>query len=291
MKNILIFSLLCFAFFIPKAKAQFVADFEFYLYITDALGNKDSVLVGYANNTNISFSDYGTDYGTTPFRDTLEMRVVDWGWQPGTYNRSWKKGYDFWDCRTTGRSNVMALAFSCMHPPLYLSWNDTLFQDDCRDNSTITVSEMYLQHPWFDTGLHVKMSEQSYIYSELDTFSWYRYNYPQVIQPNQIMQSGATDTLFFMFMTFANAPIYVVGVDEATTTGIKAYPTATNAIINIDIAQPEQVSIMLYDLQGQVVKQVYTPVYQLDIADLPAGLYILQIQNGKEQLRQKVVKY
>ena len=90
MKNILLFSLLCLAFCTPKAKAQFVADFEFYLYITDALGNKDSVLIGYANNTNISFADYGTDYGTTAFNDTLEMRVVYWG--GGGYSRSWKKG-------------------------------------------------------------------------------------------------------------------------------------------------------------------------------------------------------
>jgi hypothetical protein len=149
---------------------------------------------------------------------------------------------------------------------------------------------MYLQHPEFNTGLHVNMAQQSYIYSELDTSGWYVYNYPETIYPNQLMQSGARDTLFLMIMTFANGPLYV-GVDEAVETGIKAYPTATNAIINIDIVEPTEVRIMLYDLAGQLIKQANTPVYQLDIADLPAGLYILHIQNGKQQLQQKIIKY
>jgi hypothetical protein len=61
MKNIIIiFALFCACF--QNAKAQFVADFEFYLYITDAVGNRDSVLVGYGHNT-LTYNDFGIDLG------------------------------------------------------------------------------------------------------------------------------------------------------------------------------------------------------------------------------------
>ena len=168
MKNILFIIAFCAAFF-QNAKAQFVADFEFYLYITDAVGNRDSVLIGYANNTNISFSDYGTDYSGVPFKDTLELRVTYWN----TTTQSWKKGYDFWDCSRNLRTFGMGLAFSAMYPPVELTWDNALFADDCRDNSVITTNEIQIQHPDFDDALHKTMSTQSNMYLPLDTSDLY----------------------------------------------------------------------------------------------------------------------
>jgi hypothetical protein len=291
MKIIILLSII-FGLFVPKIKAQFTPDFQFYLYITDAIGNKDSLLIGYTNNDTITQGVWGANIGTAAFKDTLEMRLVDWDLAIGatTFN-SWREVYVQWDCTPIQSSGTLPIAFSCMHPPVYLSWNDTLFQDNCRDNSTITTSEMYLQHPEVDEALHVKMSAQSYIYTELDTTGWFRYNYPQTIVPNQIMQSGATDTLFFMYMTFSNDPLITSVSPETAHTGIKVYPTATYNILNIDIETPEEVEILIFDMQGHLVKQETEQIYELNIGDFPAGIYIIQIRNGKRWHKQKIVKY
>ncbi len=289
MKNILFILVFCAAFG-ANVKAQFVADFEFYLYITDAMGNRDSILLGYANNTNISYSDYGTDLGISAFNDTLEIRSIDWGWIPDTYGRSWKKAYSYWACNPAPqRSSRTAIAFSAMYPPVELSWDVSLFADNCRDNSVITTSIMQLQHPHFDDALHHTMSSQGFMSLTLDTALSASYSYPTTIYPNQIMQSGAVDSLYFVFMTFANDSL-TINVDKTKATGIKIYPTISNSFINISIDNSMQPEVLIYNLQGQVLQRKENEVQQLDISSLAAGVYIVEVRNGKDRLMQRVVK-
>jgi len=282
MKNIIIIFAL-FAAFVQNVKAQFVPDFEFYLYLTDAVGNRDSVLVGYANNTNISFSDYGTEYTGIPFKDTLELRFTGWD----NPSRSWKKGYDYWDCAPDQQTFGMGITFSCMYPPVELSWDASLFQDNCRDNSVITTNNMQLVHPHFDDALHITMSSQGFMSLFLDTSDLYRY--PATIYPNQTMQSGATDTLFFVFMTFANDSL-TINVDKTQDAGVKIYPTLAQSFVNVSIDAPESPEVLIYNLNGQLLQRKENDWQQLDISHLAAGVYVVEVRNGKSKYREKIIK-
>lgn len=288
MKN-LTFSFLLGLLAAANANAQFVTDFEYYLYIRDYFGNKDSVLLGYANNTNISFSDYGTDLGTTPFNDTLEIRVTDYGMTPGTFTQSWKKGYMYADCADGAQTSGFYIAFSAMYPPVTFSWNSNDFQDDCRNNSTITTSEMYLQHPWFDEALHITMSQQDTMYLRLDTAIWESYSYPQrVLQ--WPMQSGDTANLYFVVMALADDSLST-SIEENQAASISVYPTATSSQININSEIEPVEKVLLYNLQGQVWQQWHGYTNQVDISQAAAGMYILEVQTKKHRRREKIIKY
>ena len=286
MKNILFILVFCAAFG-TNVKAQFVPDFEFYLYITDAMGNRDSVLMGYGHNT-LTYNDFGTDLGTTPFNDTLEIRVTDWNIPaPWLYTKSWKKGYDEWYCARNEQTFSYGIAFSTMYPPVEFSWDYTLFADDCHDNSVITTDNMQLEHPHFNVSLHHNMSAQGFMIVSLDTSDLYRY--PTNVYPNQTMQSGAVDSLYFVFMTFANDSL-TINVNKTEDTGIKIYPTVSSSFVNISIDNPMQPEVRIYDLNGQVLQQKKNDVQQLDISALAAGLYIVEVRNGKNAFRQKMIK-
>lgn len=290
MKN-LAFSFLLGLLAAANANAQFVTDFEYYLYIRDYFGNKDSVLLGYANNTNISFSDYGPDLGTTPFNDTLEMRVTDWGMTPGTFTQSWKKGYIYSDCSQNEVTQYFNVAFSAKYPPVTFSWNSNDFQNDCRDNSTITTSEMYLQHPSVDEALHITMSGQDTMQLRLDTAIWESYTYPWLVLERP-MQSGDTANLYFVFMISADDSLYTPNaISEPQAASISVYPTATSSQININSEIEPVEKVLLYNLQGQIWQQWHGYTNQVDISQAAAGMYILEVQTKKHRRREKIIKY
>jgi Secretion system C-terminal sorting domain len=161
--------------------------------------------------------------------------------------------------------------------------------DDCRDNSVITTSKMQLQHPHFDDALHITMSAQGFMSMTLDTSLSASYSYPATVYPNQTMQSGDTGSLYFVFMTFANDSL-TIATNKTKDAGIKIYPTAATEFINVEIDEPMQPKLLIYNLNGQIVAQENNNFYQVDISHLSAGMYIVEIENGKYKYRQKIVK-
>ncbi len=79
MKNILFILVFC-ATLGANVKAQFVPDFEFYLYITDAMGNRDSVLVGYADNDTMTRAVWGINYSNAAFNEYARNAYYRVGW-------------------------------------------------------------------------------------------------------------------------------------------------------------------------------------------------------------------
>lgn len=70
---------------------------------------------------------------------------------------------------------------------------------------------------------------------------------------------------------------------------IEIYPNPTRGIINITgLTQPAEV--MLYSIQGKLLKAVNHVVSTIDISDLPAGVYILNLTSGDQVLRERIVK-
>ena len=268
-------------------------DFEFYLYATDALGNKDSVLLGYSDDTTISYSDYGTDYGRGGFNDTLEMRVIDWGWRGGEYNRSWKKGYVFWACDDAPQQGWGLVAgFSCKFPPISFSWDMAVFQQDsCRFNSVITSNSDYLQHPHNNAGLHAILSNESNMILTLDTAAQAWYSYPNDIYPRDTMQSGAIDTVYSVHLSFSKDPITVSVHKTNQSNSIRIFPTLASDILYLDIQDLRgAVAVRIVDMLGQLVYQDFNSTTTLPIHTLPQGIYLVEVQTDTRVARQQILK-
>ena len=149
---------------------------------------------------------------------------------------------------------------------------------------------MQLQHPDFNDALNIYMYSQGFMTLTLDTAVSAGYSYPTTIFPNQTMQSGAVDSLYFVFMTFANDSLSINVDKTQENQGIKIYPTAATHFINIAIDAPQQPEVAIYNLNGQLLQRKENDIQQLDISELAAGMYIIEVKNADSLYRQKIVK-
>jgi hypothetical protein len=86
------------------------------------------------------------------------------------------------------------------------------------------------------------------------------------------------------------------GISENTKSQLAAmcYPNPAETAVTVDLnAQQSNCTIRLLDVMGRVVKQeTLHNAYraQLEVSDLPSGMYVLQVQNSQESLIYKIVK-
>ena len=87
----------------------------------------------------------------------------------------------------------------------------------------------------------------------------------------------------------------LVGIDQVEleqALQIKVYPNPTTGQLHIDRKANEVLNIVLVDQLGRVL-YTQTLQYELEILDchhLPAGVYFLSMNNGKERVTQKIIK-
>jgi len=79
------------------------------------------------------------------------------------------------------------------------------------------------------------------------------------------------------------------GIEYAQHEDVRIYPKPTSNIINITgLTQPAE--LKLYSIQGRLVKTESQVESSVDISDLPAGVYILNLISGNQVLRKRIVK-
>jgi hypothetical protein len=78
-------------------------------------------------------------------------------------------------------------------------------------------------------------------------------------------------------------------VRQLELSGVNIYPNPNNGILHID-GLNETARIQFYNIQGQVVMDVFTDSYRIDLSDIPGGLYIVKIQDGDRIHIQKLVR-
>jgi hypothetical protein len=83
-----------------------------------------------------------------------------------------------------------------------------------------------------------------------------------------------------------------VGFSQPSANSLNVFPNPAHDVLNLQSETPLQAEIYLFDTSGKVRKslQMNTASTSLDISDLPGGMYLLQIYNGKEMKSVKVVK-
>jgi hypothetical protein len=102
-----------------------------------------------------------------------------------------------------------------------------------------------------------------------------------------------------VFRHFNCTDIFYIGIDDvlisnmplavtdAQKNGIKIYPNPTSDFIKITNADKAN-AIRIFDMNGRLVKQ--TTSTEIDVRDLSAGQYMLNIHTGKEIVSRKFIK-
>jgi hypothetical protein len=117
-------------------------------------------------------------------------------------------------------------------------------------------------------------------------------------QSANISDDGKTVVVgFSKIKTNNNFPDYVavysldniVGTSDELENQLKIHPNPTSSIIYIQGLQEES-QVIIQHINGHVIKTLATTDGQVDISELPNGLYIFEIQNKHIKERHKVLK-
>jgi uncharacterized protein (TIGR02145 family) len=228
----------------------------------------------YQNNIDLS-AVYGRLYN---FFSTLDERnVCPAGWHVPT-NIEWTKftneigglgvagsvlkstGTEFWSAPNTGATNT--IGFNAL-------------PNGCR----------------YDGGNYNNLGTYAFYWTatELDTtFSWYRalkYDVPTAFRNFTKKQNG------YAIRCVKNQPL---NLDEIHLPFIKLFPNPFTDLLEIkvseDLKSAPQTVMVLTDGKGQKIKYIHLDNLQIDLSDLPSGLYFLFISSGNFSETLKVVK-
>lgn len=284
--------LCCFAFLCClKLPAQ---NFLTTIYVEDAIGNIDSVKIGYdidaTYEIDAQFNE--VDISGEPFNSTLEVRAAAYNydlhpgcdyWREPLWNIETKEFITFYNCETsTGlyqEESAIALLIKASNLPVTVTWNPTSFAESCRDNSLLVD---WMPGGWFDAcccfgnGTHKKMMENStYVFDHTDT--------PAI---------KGQDTLFALFVTIEDDLISSTPIIE-TKDLIEIYPNPSADRVYINL--PEDVntaSLSILDASGKRMQEllIQENASRVDISHFPAGVYHFSFVFGNQQVIKKVVR-
>ncbi|MDN5627807.1 MAG: T9SS type A sorting domain-containing protein, partial [Weeksellaceae bacterium] len=74
--------------------------------------------------------------------------------------------------------------------------------------------------------------------------------------------------------------------------GIQVYPNPASEVLNIKLNNAQKATFKIFDLAGQLVKESSSSdqLAEINISGLPKGVYILNINTGKESVNKKIIK-
>lgn len=276
MKNLLLgLMALC---LVETAHAQ---QFSFQMFFSDAIGNKDTLTLGYdvlaTDTIDAAFGE--VNMIGVPLDTSLDVRITnEWMYRstldfPGIFHT--KKQITFYDCHDW--SGLQTIDILTKHWPVTVSWDNTLFMDNCRNGSLFASIN---PGGWFDTGSPSDLWRQvlnengsvTFTSNNNEGFSEY-YSY--------INETG--DTIPVFWQIFSDSTILYLGMNEFTADRQKAVisPNPTTDIISIRI--PSQfgnaISVEIFSSTGNLVL-LTTKITDINIAGFERGLYLVVVTNA-----------
>jgi hypothetical protein len=255
-------------------KAQ---QFSFILKFIDAVGNTDSITLGYdltaTDTLDLSFGE--TNIISTPYTSGLDVRAGNVWFQQNSFPGfglipfETKKQIvpntcgtgNFWLIFPVIEINIVSHYF-----PVKAYWNKILFNDTCKNGSVFTSV-----HPggWWDTGgFRIVLNLE-------DSTTFYQ---------NQYYYLSGTDTVNVYWAAFSDSTLLAVAINELEIekNSLKIFPNPTSDFATISLSKTfgEINRVELYNSVGQLTywsKQLNN----IDIKGLPRGLYFIKVTNSK----------
>ena len=256
-------------------KAQ---QFVFQMTFIDAVGNTDSLTLGYdiaaTDSLDAAFGE--TNIISTAYTTGLDVRSGSVWFQQNL--NSAPLGLLPFETKkqivpnTCGTENfwllwpIVEINIVSTHFPVKAFWNKILFSDTCRNGSVFTGV-----HPggWWDTG-----GFQGALNTE-DSITFYQ---------NQYNYLNGTDTVNVYWVAFSDSTLLALGINELATNknSITIFPNPTSDFVTVSMNKSfgEMNRVEFYNSFGQVVL-LSKQLNNIDIAELQSGLYIIKVTNNK----------
>jgi hypothetical protein len=174
---------------------------------------------------------------------------------------------------TSGEAYVMSLAFNPSGEP-YLAFVDGAYNNFMTVMKFDGTNWVYVGSPGFSAG---RASYTSLVFSPSDGQPYVAY----------------TDDTNYRKATVMKFDSVFVGVKEQQKSSFSLYPNPATDKITIEIAEgqaPSQLSILNLNGEEVLTRSLIKPKTQIDISNLPSGVYFVRLTNDKTVEVEKVVK-
>lgn len=289
MKQSILVTLFCFAL-CSIAKAQLEPQFMATIWVEDAIGNKDSIEIGYDTSATewIDFQ-FGEIALTNPFDSVLDIRGVDVSnfWSGRAFSKriiGWPE--KMWPSGCYIGNDVVFVVWA-KYQPITISWDRTVFaKSDCNSGSIISnhfsdvTSDPFFwnNHPLEEN--HCMASENNFTaYTNEDSIKFYRQQWVE----EEVKGLGLQKIYAFRQFTrpyFSDTPCVISNTqnvprnNQQSSVYLYPNPVQNRLIIEAKGIIPNQIQI--YDISGKMISQ-HKYSDSVNLMKLMPSVYIIKL--------------
>jgi len=282
MKKLMVITFLLCLFQIAKSQ-----DFQFNMFFEDAIGNKDTLTIGYdIHGTELIDQSFGEENIIGIALDSVfDVRISDAFFNYGNATFHTKKQI-LPDSCLGWWFPVVSIDIKCENWPVTATWDNSLFNIECREGSVFTSF-----HPggWWDVGgfpsdlNRVELANENHV-----TFTS-NYNPSLKFNDNYAYINTSNDTIPVFWMAFGS-PTQITLTIESVSYEINSYPNPVDELYYFDIPNDLIKEIKIVDMAGRSKIVDFENGY-IDMRSFQTGYYVLIVnsQNGKILIK-KIMK-
>jgi len=272
MKNLILMTILVCFYQINEAQT-----FQFQMFFEDAIGNKDTLTIGYDVNGNelIDPSFGEMNIIGIPLDTTFDVRMSDAFFNNGNATFHTKKQI-LPDSCSGWWFPVVSIDVKSKNWPVTATWDNSLFNIECREGSVFTSF-----HPggWWDVGgftsdlNRVELANENKVTftSNYNPISGYNVHYAYI--------NSSNDTIPVFWMAFGDSRLISLGVDKISV-GLKSYPNPVTDFLYFDLQNDLVKDVKVIDMYGKSTIVDFKNGC-IDMRNFHAGFYLIMV-NGKD---------
>lgn len=276
--------------------SSYAQEFSFEFYFEDAVGNRDTLILGYDTLATDSIDPvFGeTNMIGTHWDSLFDVRITDHFFRQrdsirDTATFHTKKQIVNYSCSEWPERNwpftLTAIDIKAKHWPVTASWNTSPFQDSCINGSILTSI-----HPggWWDVGSPSDLGLVALGQQERVSFSsQIRMSSGGHLNDNYAYLSEAGDTISMFWQAFGDSNLLRLDAEENKTATLKIYPNPVSDFLNVQIDNSERIDqLRIFNSFGSLL-MVVSKENRIDVSHLPHGMYLVEVvfSNGRRETR------
>ena len=255
--------------------------FSFQMFFSDAIGNKDTITLGYDPLATKGIDDIFSEENIidVPLKSTLDVRITD-----EYYNRTYKdmdgtfhtkKQIIPYDCIYLSYESIQHIDIYTKHWPVTAKWDSALFTDSCRDGSLFTS---ITPGGWWDTGSPSNLYRRELVETDSVTFTS---NLNDEFFDDWFSYIKGDDTIPVFWQLIASVDM-LVSVNElkSPTVDVHVFPNPFADQFMVKAQTNEQSTLYLFDGMGRpVLKQLFFNSASINTSQLAKGIYYYQLRS------------
>lgn len=265
-------------FFTPLAlTAQ--EDFSFPLYFEDAVGNRDTLTVGYDINATSGIDNLFGEVNTIsiPWSENFEVRVTDkmpgvlYGSPENETFRTKKQIIKKYCGEAWSNWDNIYIDIKNLQFPITISYINGIFQNQCVIG---TILQNYEENAWFDAGL----------------FDGYLSHHSLSIQYNESFltyQDEDGGTIYSFWLKIGDNSLLTLNnqeLEKPHTISVSPNPVESEGLLFIGFTADYTIT----DIHGKILQTGKTEENSIQLGNYGSGIYILTIENNGKIYQQKI---